>query len=434
MRKSFTLGIGAVAVAGLLSGCAFGGGDQAGSGSEDPAAEGPISLTFQSLAFQGPTVEATEEIVAAWNEANPDIQVELRQGSWDNVQAQLVTQFEGGTAPDIIHFEQAGLTGFAEQGYLADLDPYLSDELKGSLSEDLLATVQSEEAGTFAAPTLLQSYVVFANTGAFEEADVEVPTGETLTWDQFQETAGELTSDGKFGVGWGLRQPTATIMNMAPMFGGDFFAVDGEDVAFEAGEAELAVPQRINEMAFEDGSLDPVSLTQGGSDVLPGFYGGTYAMYVGGNFIAQQLIESAPEGFEWEILPPLEGSVSAEQVANPQTLSVAAESENVEAAASFIEFFLEQENLTKIAQGDWLIPATSDARELLAEQTEGENGWATSLATGDLLVPAPFQQVANYPQWKDQYATPILQQYLANSITYEELQTQLTEGWEASDR
>ena len=67
----------------------------------------PITLKFQSLAFQDSTIAATEAIVDAWNAANPDVQVEILQGSWDNVHDQLITQFAGGTAPDIIHYESA---------------------------------------------------------------------------------------------------------------------------------------------------------------------------------------------------------------------------------------------------------------------------------------------------------------------------------------
>ena len=432
MRRALSTGIGIVAVAGLLSGCAFGGGG--GEGEDIDTGDEAVTLTFQSLAFQEPTIAATEQIVADWNAENPNIQVELTQGSWDNVQDQLVTQFQGGTAPDIIHYESAGMTGFAEQGYLADLGPYLSDEIREGISEDVLNTVTSEEAGTFAVPTLLQSYVVFANTDAFAAAGVEVPDGETLTWDQFQELAATLTADGRFGVGWGLRQPTATVMNMAPQFGGTFFDTEGEETTMTVGPEELAVPMRIHEMTYVDGSIDPVSVTQSGSDVLPGFYGGTYAMYVGGNYIAQQLVESAPDGFNWAVLPPLEGTESAEQVANPQTLSVPAQSEYVQAAAEFINYFVNAENLAELAVGDWLIPASADAREVVAETTEGQNGWATTLATGDLLASAPYQTVANYTQWKDQYATPLLQQYFANSIDADALEVQLTEGWDAVNR
>ena len=267
-----------------------------------------VNLTFQSLAFQETTVSAVDEIVAAWNEANPEIQVELRQGSWDNVHDELVTQFAGGTAPDVIHDESADIMGFAEQGYLADLTPYLSEDLMADVPEGVWQAVTNADGAIVAAPTLMQSYVVFANVDAFEAAGVEVPTGETLAWDDFEALAAELTTDDGYGLGWGLRSPTATIMNLALGFGGDFFTADGEDVTFEAGDAEMEVPRRIHDLAYEAGALDPVSLTLSGSDTLPGFVGGDYAMYVGGNFIAQQLVDSAPEDFNWVVLPPLAGT------------------------------------------------------------------------------------------------------------------------------
>ena len=309
-----------VAVATLAAAIAGAGAGTAGAGAD------PVTLTFQSLAFQEATVAASDAIVAAWNEANPDVQVELRQGSWDNVNDELVTQFAGGSAPDIIHFESASLGQFAQQGYLADLSGLLSEETMSAVSEDVWGTVTTPDGAIIAAPTLMQSYVVFANLDAFEAAGVEVPAGDTLTWDDFQALAASLTTDDQAGLGWGLKSPTATIMNLALGFGGDFFAVDGEDVTFEAGAAEMEVPSRIHAMAYEDGSLDQLSLSLTGGDALAGFTAGDYAMYVSGNFNAQTLTVEPPD-FAWDVLPPLAGSESANQAANPQTLSVSAESE-----------------------------------------------------------------------------------------------------------
>ncbi|MCD0445040.1 extracellular solute-binding protein [Glycomyces sp. A-F 0318] len=415
------------AVAGLLAlplaltGCsAFGVGDDEG---------GSSTITFQSLAFQDTTIAATQSIVDAWNEEHPDTQVELVQGSWDNVHDQLVTQFQGGTAPDVIHDESADIMGFAEQGYLADLSPYLSDEVTGAVSDDVWKSVTAGDGSVVAAPTLLQSYVVFANTDAFADAGVEIPAGETLTWDDLQALAAQLTADGAYGAGWGLQQPTAAVMNLALGFDGTFFTGQGADAAIDVGEDELAVPERIHAMAYEDQSLDPVSLTQSGSDVLPGFFDGKYAMYVAGNYVAQQITESAPEGFNWAVLPPLAGPAGPVQAANPQTMSVAAESDDVEGAAAFVDFFMQAEHQAALAQGDWLIPSSGEARDLVAEQTAGENGWEAILASGEGLTAAPFQAAVNYPQWKDQYATPALQQYLADEITLDQLRQQLTDGW-----
>ena len=424
MKRSVLTGVGLLAVTGLLAGCSAGGGGEEES-------EGPVTLTFQSLAFQETTIAATEEIVADWNEANPDVQVEITQGSWDNVQDQLVTQFQGGTAPDIIHYESASILGFAEQGYLADLSPYLSDEVVDAVSDEVWGTVTSAAGDVVAAPTLLQSYVVFANADAFAEAGVEVPTGESMTWDEFADLSASLTGDGKYGIGWGLSQPTATVMNMALGFDGTFFENEDGTSTIDVGEEELEVPKRIHEMAYVDQSIEPVSLTQSGSDTLPGFYDGTYAMFFGGNFYAQSLTESAPDGFNWVVLPPLAGDEGTAQAANPQTLSVPAESEHVEEAGAFIDYFMGAENLAALAQGDWLIPASADARALVLEETGGEAGWGEILASGESLTVAPFQSATGYTQWKDQIATPSLQQYFADDITLEELQTQLTEGFES---
>lgn len=427
MHRSIRAIAGIGACAALLTGCAFGGGG-ATQATTDPDED--VTLTFQSLAFQDETIQATQDIVDAWNADNPQTQIDVVQGSWDNVHDQLVTQFQGGEAPDIIHNEAADMTGFAQDGYLADLSPYLSDDVVASVSEGIWDSVSIGDQ-VFAAPTVMQSYVVFANTAAFEAAGVEVPSGDELTWDVLRETAQQLTADGRYGIGWGLRQPTAPFMNLALGFDGTFFDVaDDGSATIDVGDDELAVPEVVRAMAYDDASLDPVTLTQSGGDVLPGFLGGQYAMYVGGSFLAQQIADSAPEGFSWTVLPPLAGSNGSAQGTSPQTLSVPAESPYVDRAAAFIDYFMQAQNLAAIGRGDWLIPASEPARAELATATQGQTGWAEMLASGTTLEAAPFQLAANYPQWKDQYATPAFQEYLAGTITRDELRQRLADGWQ----
>ena len=74
-------------------------------------------------------------------------------------------------------------------------------------------------------------------------------------------------------------------------------------------------------------------------------------------------------------------------------------------------------------------PDIGGARDAVLESTGGESGWDVILATGDLLVAAPFQSVVDYPQWRSR-PTPAFQQYLADQISLEDLQAQLTSGWE----
>ena len=164
------------------------GGNADNSGSPAPGEK--VTLKFQSLAFQKTTVAASKKIVADWNAAHPDIQVEYVQGSWDSVHDQLVTQFQGGTAPDIIQDESADITGFASQGYLADLSPYLSQQTKDAVPQGVWDSV-SGGGKTFAAPTLLQSYVVFGNSALLKQAGIST-TGDSLTWDGLVARYGQL--------------------------------------------------------------------------------------------------------------------------------------------------------------------------------------------------------------------------------------------------
>lgn len=424
MRNYKKLAIAALAASALVVSACGSGDDDSGDGGGSSGEK--VTLKFQSLAFQKTTVAATKKIVADWNKAHPDIQVEYVQGSWDSVHDQLVTQFQGGTAPDIIHDESADITGFIRQGYLADLSPYLSQQTKDSVAQGVWDTV-SQDGKVYAAPTLLQSYVVFANTNALKQAGVTA-TGDALTWDQFQADAKKLTAGGKYGVGWGLKSPTATVLNLGLNFGGKYFDGSGKDAKATIGDPELEVPKRIHAMAYTDKSVDPVSLTQSSSDVLPGFFAGKYAMMVAGNFTAQQMVEQAPKGFDWQVLPPLTGD-SSDQAANPQTLSVPAEGKHVKESAQFIDYFMTAENLAAVGQGDWLIPTTKAARDAISSKTGGKQGWSQTLASGDHLTKAPFQSVDNYPQWKDQIATPALQEFLANKIDLPALQKKLTDGW-----
>jgi ABC-type glycerol-3-phosphate transport system substrate-binding protein len=420
-------GIGAVAFAGVaaiaLAGC------QQGSANNDGGGDGDaVTLQFQSLSDQPTTQAAIKEIVDAWNAENDDVQVEIVQAGWDGTYDKLITQFTGGTAPDIIHFEASSIVSFAADGYLADLTDLIDPELKSDISEGIWESVTHDDQ-IVAYPSTLQSYMAFANADLLAAAGVEIPTGETMTWDELQEIAKATTTGDQYGLGWGLGSPTATMMSLSLGFDGGFFEGEGDDVTIEVGDDELAVAERIHEMAYTDKSLEPTSLTQSGSDVLPSFYGGKVAMTVQGSFQATNIANDAPEGFNWVALPPLEGPAGAFQAANPQTYSVNIDSEYVEESADFLNFFMSGENLAKIAYADALIPSSEAARAEVEELAGDDAAWQQVLASGEGLVGPPFLKVSKYTEWKDTIATPAFQQYLANQIDSNGLATQLTDGW-----
>nr|WP_296069442.1 sugar ABC transporter substrate-binding protein [uncultured Actinoplanes sp.] len=419
MRTSRFLGTAAalVAAASMLTGCG-GGGDGGGK----------VTLKFSSYAWQDPTVAATKDIVAQWNAAHPDVQVEYVPVDPESVHDKLVTQFAGNSAPDIIHDEAADIASFVKQGYLADMSKLIPADLKSSVPQGIWDSV-TFNGGIYGAPTLLQSYAVFANQQMLEKAGVAAPTeAAPWTWDQFQAAAKKLSTGGAFGLGWGLKSPTSAVLSLAMNFDGKYVSGAGQDSKLTWGDGEQQIPRRIHDMLYTDKSMAPGTVAMNGSEVLPGFFAGKYAMIIAGNYTSQAMTTDAPKGFRWAMLPMLKGTSQA-QAADPQTLSIAAQSEHPDEAAQFIAFYDNAQNLSRLAQGDWMIPASGAAADLVAKDTQGKNGWAAMATMGKHLTVAPFQSATPYAQWKTETATPAFQQYFANKTTLDQLGQQLTDGW-----
>ncbi|GGP94580.1 ABC transporter substrate-binding protein [Streptosporangium pseudovulgare] len=432
MRTRTALVAAATAIAALTAGCSSGDGGDGGKAGE------PVSLKFLSLAWQKESVAANKEIVDEWNKANPDIKVEYVQGSWDNVNDQLVTSFEAGDPPDVIHDDSPALAGFASRGYLLDLSGKVPADLKSDIPQAAWDTVTFGDGkggqGVYGVPFLQESQVIIANKKLLDKAGVSVPTPEDpWTWDEFEEISKKLTKGDTFGVAWPLKSPVNKALNLALNFGGTFFQTDGAKATVKVGPEEREVLQRIHDQLYKDKTADPSALGMGTADPLPGFYAGKYAMLPASVYLRQQVVEQAPSGFEWVTIPPLKGT-SADQGAASQTLSVAADSKYPDQATKFISFFLNSTNQAKLAKGDWLLPTSVKAASDPSMTTE-ENGWNVATASAKNLVVAPYLKVNGFDEWKSKVATPALQQYFANKITLDEAaKTLVDEGNKVLER
>ncbi|MER6132546.1 extracellular solute-binding protein [Streptomyces sp. NPDC001815] len=410
-------------VAGLLfaaaSGCS---GD--GGGSED----GRITLRFQSLAWQKESVDVNKELVREWNAAHPDIHVEYVQGSWDSVHDQLLTSFEGGEAPDIIHDASDDLADFAYGGYLADLRGLLSERLKSDIPQRSWETTTFDD-GVYGVPFLQEPRVLIANAEWLEKSGVRIPTPEKpWSWGEFRTITDELSDgDGKYGVAWPLKEPVSATLNLSLSTGGQLFhrGADGK-VRIRFGEADEVVPRTIHDQVNTDASAPGSTLGSGGSDTLPGFFGGRYAMVPLGFSYRQQIVQQAPKGFDWQVLPAPAGADGLAQGVSPQTLSLAQDSPHKKEAAAFVDFLLQPRNMVRLALGDWMLPTGRQALRDPALRTD-EHGWAVGAGLAGRLRSAPAQSVRGYPEWKDKVATPAFQEYYSGAIGVGELRERLVE-------
>lgn len=425
-RRSFlaaTLAAG-TAVAGL-AGCAE---------DSDTAADGSFTLDFLSLAWQAESVTATKELVREWNKRNPKTRVRYVQGSWDTVHDQLLTSFESGTAPDIIHDETNDLTDFAHGGYLADLGRLLPADLRERIPEQTWQTAALAD-GLYGVPFSQEPRVLIANRRLLERAGVRLPTVvRPWSWPEFEQVAKELTGrrggSRHYGVAWAMKEPVNQSINLAPTTGGRiFYREDGKNV-IRYGEADSAVAEVVHRQVNEDGTAARSSLGMSGSDVLPGFFAGRYAMLPLNFSYRQQVQQQAPDDFDWVTLPlpagdPATGGGST-QGSSPQTLSIAEDCRHKETAMAFLAFLTQTRHLVRLARGDWLLPTGTEALKDPSLNTE-EHGWRTGTETARDLVASPVLGVRGYPEWKDKVATPAFQQYYSGAIDLDSLRNKLVD-------
>ncbi|RII17652.1 Multiple sugar-binding protein precursor [Streptomyces sp. YIM 130001] len=417
MRRPRILTAAAAALALLLSGC---------SGSQE-SDDGRITLEFQSLAWQKESVDANKQLVKEWNARHPDVQVKYIQGSWDSVHDQLLTSFEGGEAPDIIHDASDDLADFAYGGYLADLRELLPSRLTSDIPGTSWETTTFGK-GVYGVPFLQEPRVLIANATWLKKSGVRIPTTEKpWSWPEFRRITKKLSGDGKYGVAWPLKEPVSATLNLSLATGGQVFhrGADGKvDVRFDA--ADQVVPRTVRDQVNTDGSASSSTLGMGGSDTLPGFFGGKYAMVPLGFSYRQQVAQQAPKGFDWRVLPAPAGAQGLQQGVSPQTLSIAEDSGHKKEAMEFIDFLLQPDNVVRLAEGDWMLPTGSEALKAPALRRE-KDGWDVGAALAGELRTAPAQSVRGYPEWKDKVATPALQEYYSGAIDGPELRRRLVE-------
>ncbi|MCB8840476.1 extracellular solute-binding protein [Aurantimonas sp. VKM B-3413] len=101
-----------------------------------PAAAQEVTLTFANWASaEGTTRDGIEKVIAAFEEANPDINIESESIAFSEIERQLVLRLRSGNPPDVA--QVAGNTTFvlAAAGALAPLNEYAGKDVLSQLKK-----------------------------------------------------------------------------------------------------------------------------------------------------------------------------------------------------------------------------------------------------------------------------------------------------------
>ncbi len=154
-----------------------------GCTSADPgaAAEGPVTLTYWSWA------PGIEEVVKVWNDANPDIQVEVNTSTGGNeIVAKLSAAKQAGDLPDLSNTTYENLPNLITSDIASDVTEVMGDRQDETAPPAWAMT--TFDGVNYAVPQGTSPMFLFYRSDIFDEHGLEAPT----TWEEYAETAREL--------------------------------------------------------------------------------------------------------------------------------------------------------------------------------------------------------------------------------------------------
>lgn len=174
MKARKTLAVTAAAIVAAMTLAACGGGDS-GSGGGD--GDGDVTMTFWHNSTTGDGKAYWEDTVAAFEEANPGVTINIQSIQNEDMDGKLQTALNSGDAPDIFMARGGGkLADVVEAGQAMDLTDALTQETRDALGEASLAAF-SVDGSVYGVPTAVLPGGIYYSKDLFQQAGItETPT------------------------------------------------------------------------------------------------------------------------------------------------------------------------------------------------------------------------------------------------------------------
>src|SRR5690606_19877255 len=124
-----------------------------------------------------------KQVVASFEEKNPDIKVSIQNYPYDAFDQKLITMISSGNPPDVWNPNQAesGFATYMQMGALKDLTPYIGEDASEleTMNKDLL-NIYKVNGKYYGVPLVSNATYLYYNKDLFDEAGIPYPTTD---WD-----------------------------------------------------------------------------------------------------------------------------------------------------------------------------------------------------------------------------------------------------------
>lgn len=330
------------------------------------------------IASSGPTeTAAVEAAVKGW-ETESGNTVELIAA--DDINLQLGQALAGGEPPDVFYVNADKFQDYASGGSLAAIGSKLDEP------DDFyepLRTVFTYEDELYCAPKDYSSLGLIINNKSWEAAgltDADIPTN----WEELQAVATTLTTDTQVGLASGATRDRLG----AFMVGAGGYFVDDAQTTVTADSPENLVALEYIQSLLDSGSFeyaDNLDVGWGGE----AFGKEKAAMVIEGNWIRGAMKNDFPT-VEYTVAEIPAGPAGPGSMVFTQCWGVAAASENIDAAASFVNFMTKVETQLSLADAFGVMPSRASAKDqyIAAHPDDAPFVAAGEYGRGQVTLPA----------------------------------------------
>lgn len=197
-------------------------------GSKPAADNGPKTVKVLSMEQAGPTTDEMNAIVAKFNEANPNIKVDIEYVSYDALHDKITTAMSSNPPVyDVMLVDDIWYAEFVKDGYLWDVSDKIDANMKANIFPAAwdISTVNEKVYGM---PWLLDQMYFYYNADMLKQAGFDNPP---KTWEEMESQAKVIKEKGlaDYPMVWEWSQAESAICDfVALLYGNGGTLVDAQ--------------------------------------------------------------------------------------------------------------------------------------------------------------------------------------------------------------
>lgn len=322
-------------------------------------AQDAVEVTLWHMEQPPHRVARVQELIDAFNAANPGIVVKQEPQNWGEVYAKTPAALAAGQGPDMLFAIPDFTPILKDIGALTSVEDFVQELDAKHDFVDSTVEAYSYDGGVWAVPLYNMTMNLWYRKSVLEEAGIEVPS----TWEEWRDAAETLSVDGVSGMGLPANRQLYTDQTVySVMTNGGATEIYNEDGTLRFDNPETVASFEFYNDMLQFSPADSTSWTWGEAEAC--FSSRSCAMVMQFSVIATYDTQAEGDAADLGVAPiPSRDGEEHNTIAYANAVMLlSTDDEKMEASKKFVSFLLEPENYGRFLNMEpgLFMPVTTD--------------------------------------------------------------------------